>query len=72
MENQISARADPSVSSEPQQKEKPMSDITLDSVLELASQLSFAEQAELASILMANIAESLSLEDEEVETEDEE
>lgn len=69
MENQISARADPSVSSEPQQEEKPM-EVTLESVLELASQLSFAEQAELVSILMGNIAENL--EDEEVEIEDEE
>ena len=59
--NEISTRADPDqASSEPPQNEdKPMTEITVEYILSLATQLSLAEQAELVSLIMDNVANSL-------------
>ena len=64
--NEISTRADPDQASSqpPQNEDKPMTEtITVEYVLSLATQLSLAEQAELVSLIMDNVANSL--EDEE-------
>ena len=65
--NEIPTRADPDqASSQPQQnQDKPMATetITVDYILSLATQLSLAEQAELVSLIMDNVANSLETEE---------
>ena len=62
--NEISTRADPDQASSkpPQNEDKPMTTetaITVEYILSLATQLSLAEQAELVSLIMDNVANSL-------------
>jgi hypothetical protein len=70
--NEIATRADPDQASSksPQEDNKMTTEtITIEYILALATQLSLSEQAELASLIMDNVANSLEGEEEQEEQE---